>query len=127
MFERRSLNSIDPLTVKAEYDALYASSAWLPARASMFRWVIRLLRPVVGQKLLDVAGGDGGFVEQAAKGDWHYYGIDFAFPAIEQHVPGAISVADGHHLPFASSQFDFVTNLGSLEHFWDMDQGVREM
>jgi SAM-dependent methyltransferase len=36
-------------------------------------------------------------------------------------------VGDGSHLPFADDRFDYVTSVGSLEHYLDMAQGVREI
>jgi ubiquinone/menaquinone biosynthesis C-methylase UbiE len=40
---------------------------------------------------------------------------------------GEIGVSTGENLPFSDDSFDFVTNIGSLEHFFDPPQGVREM
>jgi SAM-dependent methyltransferase len=36
-------------------------------------------------------------------------------------------LADGHNLPLRDDAADFVTNLGSLEHFTDLNHGIREI
>jgi ubiquinone/menaquinone biosynthesis C-methylase UbiE len=38
-----------------------------------------------------------------------------------------VAIADGERLPFADQVFDYVTNLGSLEHFCSPEQGLLEM
>ena len=40
---------------------------------------------------------------------------------------GPLVVTGGETLPFASASFDYVTCIGSLEHFLDMRASVREM
>lgn len=57
-------------------------------------------------------------------------GLDIATEACllsQEAAPGAaVVVGNGERLPFADGTFDFVTNLGSLEHYWHPESGIRE-
>lgn len=83
-----------------------------------------------GARLLDVACGEGVLVRYAEARGLYAVGIDIARRAAQlaqQYTSGRIVVGEGEALPFNDSTFDIVTNLGSLEHFLDPEQGVREM
>ncbi|MDP3908930.1 MAG: class I SAM-dependent methyltransferase, partial [Gemmatimonadales bacterium] len=58
-------------------------------------------------------------------------GVDLSDQAVRlatQVAPGArVAVGAGEAIAFRAATFDFVTCLGSLEHFLDMEQGLREM
>lgn len=81
-------------------------------------------------KLLDVACGTGEFAVEAKKLGMEVFGIDLSNYAIDyakKHIDGTFSVASGEKLPFKENVFDFVTCIGSLEHFPHPEKGVSEM
>jgi len=91
---------------------------------------MQLVRPQSGSTLLDVACGAGALVRFAKEAGLHPVGIDISVAAARiarNRVSGAIAVGAGECLPFASASFDYVTNLGSLEHFIEPLLGVKEM
>ena len=71
----------------------------------------------------------GGLLRLALAGDLRAYGLDFADRAVlEAKTTGAgLAVADAEHLPYAEGSFDYVTNIGSVEHYLHPDQALREM
>ena len=82
------------------------------------------------KKLLDVACGGGGFLyyaEQRATCS----GVDISEVAIEYAKKllrrAKVEVGKAETLPYPDNEFDFVTCLGSLEHFLDMDKALQEM
>ncbi|RME10302.1 MAG: class I SAM-dependent methyltransferase [Ardenticatenia bacterium] len=114
----------------ATYNAMYAQPGKLRDAAALYRWVLDLLSPQKGAQLLDVACGEGVLVRLAEARGIHAVGIDVAWRAAiiaQQSTSGRIVVGEGEALPFPDATFDFVTNLGSLEHFLDPEQGVQEM
>ncbi len=114
----------------AAYNEMYATSGTLRDAAALYRWVLDLLSPQPGQWLLDVACGEGILVRLAEARGVQAVGVDIAWRAAirAQHATmGRVLVGEGEALPFPDRIFDFVTNLGSLEHFLDPEQGVREM
>jgi SAM-dependent methyltransferase len=78
-----------------------------------------------------VACGDGAFLAAARSAGLICYGIDLSDQAacLTHRALGETLAAtgDGETLPFADDTFDYVTNIGSLEHFLNMEWGVREM
>lgn len=119
-----------PEDVRAFYDRLYQTQGirdplWL------YRWIVRLLTPQPGQRLLDVACGEGHVLRFATQAGLIAEGVDISPEAVRMakaRAPRAtVQVADGEHLPFPEATFDYVVNLGSLEHYLHMDVGVQEM
>jgi SAM-dependent methyltransferase len=124
MFVRKHVTASEQ--IRAAYDDLYAHH-WLTSRTSQFSWLMRLLQPKPGRILLDVACGDAQMIQAAQKAGLVYYGVDISCIATQQANDPKVFVGDGAHLPFSDHQFDYITNVGSLEHYLDMAQGVREM
>ena len=96
-----------------------------------YRQVFACLGAESGKKLLDVGTGTGHLLKAAKGSGLDVYGTDISPEAVkvaQQNVPDAhLVVAAGENLPFQDSSFDYVVCFGSLEHFLDMDQGLREM
>jgi len=92
---------------------------------------LNCLSPQAGKKILDVSCGTGGFLSLAGKMGLRVCGVDLANKAIEaakKILPGAeLKVANGEALPFPDQEFDYVTNIGSLEHYLNPGQGIKEM
>ncbi|MFQ5855675.1 MAG: class I SAM-dependent methyltransferase [Anaerolineae bacterium] len=122
----RPLGSVSPEQLRLAYDELY-SQHWLPPRASLLTWLVRLLEARPGQTLLDVACGDAQLGRVACQAGLIYYGVDISHVAAWAAHHAGVFVGDGAHLPFADNRFDYVTSIGSLEHYLDMAQGVHEI
>lgn len=116
--------------IMAAYNEMYTQSGKLRDAAALYAWVLDILSPTAGQWVLDVACGEGVLVRLAEARGVQAVGIDLAWRAAvqaQQATSGRIVIGEGETLPFQDATFDFVTNLGSLEHFLDPEQGVREM
>jgi SAM-dependent methyltransferase len=111
--------------LREAYDDLYRQGSTEHLR-SYYRWILRNLAPRPGSSLLDVACGTGALVDEARRQGLRANGVDFSSVALRQH-PVPLAAADAEQLPFADAGFDYVVNLGSLEHLVGMEQGVREM
>ncbi len=117
---RRSYNKLfsDPTIPLKETDKYY-------------RWIIDLLEPVRDKRLLDIACGGGFLLKEAEKRGLITFGVDISEKAIEiakRSAPNSnLAVADGENLNFQDNFFDYITNLGSLEHFLNPEKGVQEM
>jgi ubiquinone/menaquinone biosynthesis C-methylase UbiE len=113
------------------YNQAFAVSDHLRDSDALYRWVLQKLNPQAGTNLLDVACGLGLLIRYAEERGVHAYGIDISQQAAslarKEAQPDSIFVGDGEHLPFPDAYFDYITNLGSLEHFIDPVQGIREM
>src|SRR2546423_7069937 len=84
-----------------------------------------------GSRLLDVSCGIGSLLTAALARGIDAVGVDLSDAAIriaKRTVPTAdVAVGAGETLAFKSGTFDYVTCLGSLEHFLDMGRGLEEM
>jgi len=119
----------DPQETQPAYDDIYTHEG-IRQRESFYRWILRVLSPQPGRRLLDVACGGGDLSRLAAAAGLDAYGVDFSAAALRQarqRGGGNFAVADGQALSFADGQFDYVTSIGSLEHYEDMVQGAREI
>jgi len=120
--------------IREEYDRWHslAEETSDPGEERHHAWVLGLLAAPKGAALLDVACGRGGFLAYAAEQGLQVAGVDISPVAIEAAArrlgPEAdLHVAPGESLPFADDSFAYLTCLGSLEHFADPLQGVREI
>ncbi|MDW8065331.1 MAG: methyltransferase domain-containing protein [Anaerolineae bacterium] len=113
-----------------KYNEIYKKKGNLRDVDALYRWVLDLLAPSPGQALLDVGCGEGILVRYATERGLIAWGIDISWEAAQLARAGSqrrILISEGESLPFKSESFDYVTNLGSLEHFFDPLQGVYEM
>lgn len=111
------------------YDHIYNDEG-IRLLDSFYLWLLSLLNPQPGCRLLDVSCGQGVLVGFARQAGIAAYGLDFSRAAIRhaRAVAGAsFAVGDGARLPFPDQSFDYVTCIGSLEHFADPLAGMREI
>jgi SAM-dependent methyltransferase len=118
--------------VKAWYNHHYAATGLQTMRpAQAYPLFLDVLDARPHTSLLDVSCGAGSLLAAARARDVEPVGIDLSDEAVRlarRVAPGAlVTVGAGEALPFRSATFDFVSCLGSLEHFIDMGQGLREM
>jgi ubiquinone/menaquinone biosynthesis C-methylase UbiE len=113
------------------YDHIFADSENLRDSDALYRWILGKLRPRPGTRLLDVACGMGLLLRYAREWGVRTYGIDISRKATErsraESPESEVFVANGETLPFPDGYFDYITNLGSLEHFINPRQGLAEM
>lgn len=114
----------------SSYDDIYETEP-LRETEEHYRWVLEKLNPEKGTSLLDVASGGGYFLREAAKRRIQTVGIDFSRAALKlasrEVESSGLICGDAQALPFKNAVFDYVTSLGSLEHFLDPERGVQEM
>lgn len=111
------------------YDEIFTGEA-IHQMDSFFIWILSLLKIKPGTRLLDIATGRGQMITFARRLKAESYGIDFSMTACKiasVDSPETICCADALSLPFVDHYFDVVTNMGSLEHFENMQQAIREM
>ncbi len=130
MLEIRHRTVLEPGTTQAAYDR-YFQAHDMSARESFYLWLISLLDPTPGARLLDISCGQGQLVKLAAQLGLNATGVDFALAGLrkgQRSAPAAQWLAgDGERLPFADGVMDYVTHIGSLEHYEHMAQGAREI
>ncbi len=138
-------SSVVPLAVATKqvgafYDQFYSDTNRLASMNSPDNFTLRanvelLLRlldvPRDPRKiLLDVGCGGGGFLYFAEK-RVKAVGVDLSGTALayarRQLHHRRLCYSMGEFLPFARSSFDFVTCIGSLEHFPNMEIALQEM
>lgn len=120
-----------PALERRAYDAIYAGQG-LHQRDSLYLWFLDQVRRFAPPpaRLLDVSCGEGDFLRFARRAGYTGVGVDFAMAALRRQsrrpaLP--VAAADAQRLPFAAASFDVVTNIGSLEHYFDPAQAIREM
>ncbi len=95
------------------------------------RWLLEILAPPRGIRLLDIACGRGNFLSQASQEGVFCYGVDISEKAISiartQKGRKEVVIADAESLPWADGSFDIISCLGSLEHFLHPEVALAEM
>ena len=106
-------------------------SALDPREERFYDWLLGLFGGSEGERLLDVACGQGKFLAHARRRGFDVTGVDVSHVAVEAAravVPDAeLLLSDGERLPFADATFDRATCIGSLEHFPDPSAGAAEI
>lgn len=122
------IHHIDDQQLRSAYDVLYEER---PIRHtdSFYRWILKLLKPEKGGLLLDIACGQGRLVELAAHQGIKAYGSDISFRALQASPEKGhgLLVCDGQMIPLLSNSCNYLTNIGSLEHYVDPIAGAQEM
>lgn len=116
---------------RRKYDDLYRDTD-LAQMQSFYLWLLdKIPLPSTGN-LLDVSCGTGELVRLAIAKSLTAVGIDFSNIVTHRAAEAssdeaAYLTAAGESLPFTDESFDIVTNIGSLEHFINPAEGIREM
>jgi SAM-dependent methyltransferase len=112
------------------YDEIYSREGILH-RDSFYLWLIGLLNPVTGRSLLDISCGEGRLVALAKEAGLEAIGVDFSIEGVRkgsQNCPEAKwAGCDGEALPFDDGRMDYITHIGSLEHYQDPSRGAKEI
>ena len=82
-------------------------------------------------KFLDIACGTGHLLKAASNRGLKTYGVDISKEGVkisQNNSPKSeIQVARGEALPYTDNQFDYICCIGALEHFLDINKGLKEM
>jgi SAM-dependent methyltransferase len=115
---------------QAVYDAIYSHQG-IRLLDSFYLWLLKLLDAEPGSRVLDVSCGVGALVTFGRRSGLAAFGVDFSAAAIAAARRSAgqacFSVSDGTQLPFRDATFDYVTCIGSLEHFEHPEAGMTEI
>ncbi|MFC1576410.1 class I SAM-dependent methyltransferase [Candidatus Omnitrophota bacterium] len=103
--------------------------AWRPYEA--YQIFLKYLDAKAGKSLLDIGSGTGYLLKAADKLGLNTYGIDIsdegAKIAREVSPNSVILVGNGEDLNFEDKKFDYITCLGALEHFLDINKSLKAM
>ncbi len=122
----------DPSTrwSKAAYEQIYRTHE-IRHPDSFYRWLVSVLDAPPGSLLIDVSCGVGSLSRLASQRGLRAYGVDFSQVALQtaQRVAPCVDwvAGDGESLPYADRSFDYVTHIGSLEHYACPAAGAREI
>ena len=118
--------------MKNFYDEVYYKDANKPLQGSShLNKLAQQLSIQKGQKVLDIACGRGEWLHTCSQKGAIQFGIDLSDRAIDfckKHLPnGEFYAQPAEQLPFEDNMFDFVSCLGSLEHFVAPVDALKEM
>jgi SAM-dependent methyltransferase len=118
----------DEQNLRHAYEQIYEGPG-IRHSDSFYRWILDLVRPEPGKRLLDAACGQGRLPQLAARQGVEAHGMDLSAQAVHAgRDQGAhLVAANGQQMPYADGTFHYLTNIGSLEHYVDPAEGVREM
>jgi len=96
-----------------------------------YKWILDLLRAKPGSRLLDIGSGAGHLLAHADEREIIAYGVDISIEALKRgrrsYQVRNIVQAAAEELPFSDEVFDYLTCLGSLEHFYNPQAALLEM
>jgi ubiquinone/menaquinone biosynthesis C-methylase UbiE len=118
--------------IKSFYDTVYYKDVAGQVTPTLHQQrLVRKLRVEATSSVLDVACGTGGFLAACQQRGASIAGVDLSEVAIascRSNLPqGDFYACSAEKLPFENGQFDLVTCLGSLEHFLEPVEALREM
>lgn len=112
------------------YNRLYQEWLGEHRNTGQAKMMIELMK-VNGGLFLDVACGMGYMLDMAETYQAKSFGLDISRVALNKsrsENPNRRTVeGNGEHLPWSDNTFDFVSCLGSLEHFIHPELGVQEI
>lgn len=118
--------------LQASYDKLYHGWMGEHKNIGQAQRILDLLEVQHGKWFADIACGLGYLADMASKRGLEAVGIDISGVALakakqeHKNVEGFLQ-GDAERLPWPDHTFDYVVNLGSLEHFVNPAAAVREM
>lgn len=116
--------------LKESYEKIWKNSD-LKEEPGYYHWILELLNVQKNQKLLDVACGGGWLLYEGEVKDLECYGIDISKNAIAKarklNKRSELILSSSESIPFKKNRFDYITCLGSLEHFLNPEKSLKEM
>jgi len=122
-----------PNQVKARYDAWHKEIAVRITHQDVkyAKYILKLMNVKAGKNLLDIACGNGNFIRIANATGLQTYGIDISSTALSKArvltKDSELILSSAEALPFRTATFDYITCLGSLEHFIHPSQALQEL
>lgn len=118
--------------MKSFYDGVYYANADKPLQGNAHLEGLRKKVGIApGDRVLDVACGLGEWLHACLDAGAGIAGVDLAERAIDycaKHMPeGEFHAGPAEQLPFSDNSFDLVSCLGSLEHFVEPVNALKEM
>lgn len=114
----------------AAYNEIYHGKGII-RRASYFLWLFDLIQINAGELLVDISCGQGQLVDFAQKKGIRAIGFDVSYQAVkkgnELNQHSSWFVSDGECCSLVDQCADYVTHIGSLEHYQDIESGIREI
>ncbi|MFA6428758.1 MAG: class I SAM-dependent methyltransferase [Candidatus Buchananbacteria bacterium] len=126
-------NNQNSLQLVEFYDKLYRQKQSLAMRPlAAYESLVREFNLAASRGcFLDVACGTGLLLKTLATLGFETYGVDISPEAVQvsqKNSPSSkVMVGRAEKLPFADNFFDYVSCLGSIEHFSDINQGIKEL
>ena len=121
------------MSLKEHYDSWHEMPRNInPKYSYRFRHqILNRLGVEKGRRLLDIGLGSGVTLTVAEQRGLNTNGIDISETAIKNvrkiSPKSKLHVADAENLPSKNDTFDYITCLGSLEHFSNARSAIREM
>jgi ubiquinone/menaquinone biosynthesis C-methylase UbiE len=116
--------------LQQSYNTIWSNTI-LKESISYYSWIADLLRIQKGKKFLDVACGAGFMLKIASDRGAETFGVDISDVAVSLSKNASenskVVVCNGENLLFDNATFDYVTCLGSLEHYLHPQKGVSEI
>jgi len=114
-----------------EYKGVTKEKRNLDRIFGIYKIYLNYLKAKKKKMLLDVGTGDGNLLKAGEERGLKVFGIDISKNAIKISKSlinkSIVAVGSGEELPFTDKSFDYITCLGSLEHFLSINKGLKEM
>jgi SAM-dependent methyltransferase len=112
------------------YETLYTDGD-ISQRPSFYLWLRDMFALQPDERYLDISCGRGHLPRLAGEQGCEAHGIDWSHEALRvarqrEGIPN-LATSNSQMLPYRDHSFDVVSNIGSLEHYEDMQAAVREM
>ena len=129
-FEIRLNETADSHQSRAAYDTIYQEGD-ISQTDSFYQWVLSRLALQQGERYLDISCGRAQLANKARTQGIAAYGLDLSHTALVSGRtaphPAHLVTGNSQALPFADAQFEVISNIGSVEHYVDMELAIREM
>jgi SAM-dependent methyltransferase len=116
--------------IRNAYEHIYSKEG-IKHKDPFYSWIIGLLQPENNRVLIDIACGQGRLAVLAQERGLHAFGSDFSITGLKLGQTESLHVnwvvGDGECLPLRENCADYVTHIGSLEHYFNPNQGAREI
>jgi SAM-dependent methyltransferase len=111
------------------YDNLYSDTG-ISQPASFYLWMYHILNLQPCDTYLDISCGRGELLQLAQAAGIDAHGVDISYTALQagrrRFGVANLIAANGQLLPYADDQFSVVSNIGSLEHYLNMNAALQE-
>ncbi|HDL18269.1 MAG TPA: class I SAM-dependent methyltransferase [Bacteroidetes bacterium] len=121
------------MEVKKYYNERYTDKARTSRRLDDYKVFINHLKikDPLEKSLFDIACGQGLTLKNAEKKGLKTFGLDISKNALKEAKENVeksqIVLCSGEDICFKTKSFDYITCLGSLEHFLDIPKAIFEM